>query len=147
MKNPALSSLLGGITSVTLGDEVARRRGGAKSVLEREGPPSFDVVVQIIDRSHWEVHDDVVTAVDSLLRGSPTAPQLRVRDPRGGVAVLLGADADAVRTRLHADHGLEAGEAPASLSALVGQAGRPRRGGDDEVSEFGCDGPEFSSIA
>lgn len=132
LKNPALSTLLGGISSVTLGDEEARKRGGAKSVLERQGPPSFDAVVQIIDRNHWDVHDDVVTAVDSLLRGTPTKPQLRVRDPRGGVAVLMGTEADAVRGRLYAELGIEAGEAPGSLAALVGQGGRPRLG-EDEV--------------
>jgi stage III sporulation protein SpoIIIAA len=36
MKNPSLSDLVGGITSVTLGDDEARRRGVQKSVLERQ---------------------------------------------------------------------------------------------------------------
>jgi hypothetical protein len=45
IKNPTLSGLLGGIESVTLGDEEARRRGVQKSVLERAGPPTFDVAV------------------------------------------------------------------------------------------------------
>ena len=37
MLNPTLSDLIGGIQSVTLGDEEARRRRTQKSVLEREG--------------------------------------------------------------------------------------------------------------
>ena len=45
--NPTLSDLVGGIQSVTLGDEEARRRGTQKSILERRAPPTFDVVVEI----------------------------------------------------------------------------------------------------
>src|SRR5579884_3767977 len=51
MLNPTLSDLIGGIQSVTLGDEEARRRGTQKSVLERKAPPTFDVVVEI---QHWD---------------------------------------------------------------------------------------------
>ena len=41
IKNPTLSDLIGGIQSVTLGDDEARRRGSQKSVLERKAPPHF----------------------------------------------------------------------------------------------------------
>lgn len=47
MANPTLSDLIGGIQSVTLGDEEARRRGTQKSILERKAPPTFHVVVEI----------------------------------------------------------------------------------------------------
>ncbi|MEM8716717.1 MAG: AAA family ATPase, partial [Cyanobacteria bacterium P01_G01_bin.4] len=40
IKNPTLSDLIGGIQSVTLGDDEARRRGSQKSVLERKAPPT-----------------------------------------------------------------------------------------------------------
>ena len=50
MLNPTLSDLIGGIQSVTLGDEEARRRRTQKSVLERKAPPTFDVVIEIQDR-------------------------------------------------------------------------------------------------
>ena len=43
MLNPTLSDLVGGIQTVTLGDEEARRRGTQKTVLERKAPPTFDV--------------------------------------------------------------------------------------------------------
>jgi stage III sporulation protein AA len=39
--NPTLSDLVGGIESVTLSDEEARRRGTQKTVLERRSPPTF----------------------------------------------------------------------------------------------------------
>ena len=84
MVNPTLSDLIGGIQTVTLGDEEARRRRTQKSVLERKAPPTFDVVVEIIDRDRVTVHTDVADTIDSLLRGDPLAPELRWRD-EGGV--------------------------------------------------------------
>jgi stage III sporulation protein SpoIIIAA len=84
MINPTLSDLIGGIQTVTLGDEEARRRRTQKSVLERKAPPTFDVVVEIQDRDRVTVHSDVAETVDGLLRGEPLAPELRWRD-EGGV--------------------------------------------------------------
>ena len=83
MLNPTLSDLIGGIQSVTLGDEEARRRRSQKSVLERKAPPTFDVVIEIQDRERVLVHADVADTVDALLRGDPPAPELRWRDEEG----------------------------------------------------------------
>ena len=83
MLNPTLSDLIGGIQSVTLGDEEARRRRTQKSVLERKAPPTFDVVIEIQDRERVLVHADVADTVDALLRGDPVAPELRWRDEEG----------------------------------------------------------------
>ena len=78
--NPTLSDLIGGIESVTLSDEEARRRGTQKTVLERRAPPTFDVLVEIQDRNRIAVQRDVSAAVDALLRGYPLAPEIRYRD-------------------------------------------------------------------
>ena len=83
MLNPTLSDLIGGIQSVTLGDEEARRRRTQKSVLERKAPPTFDVIIEIQDRERVTVHADVAETVDSMLRGDPVAPELRWRDEEG----------------------------------------------------------------
>lgn len=83
MLNPTLSDLIGGIQSVTLGDEEARRRRTQKSVLERKAPPTFDCVIEIQDRDRVIVHADVAETVDALLRGDPIAPELRWRDEAG----------------------------------------------------------------
>ncbi|HXY74813.1 MAG TPA: AAA family ATPase, partial [Dehalococcoidales bacterium] len=47
MMNPTLADLIGGIQSVTLGDEEAKRRGTQKSILERTSSPTFDILVEI----------------------------------------------------------------------------------------------------
>jgi stage III sporulation protein SpoIIIAA len=83
MLNPTLSDLIGGIQSVTLGDEEARRRRTQKSVLERKAPPTFDVIIEIVDRERVTVHADVAETVDSMLRGDQVAPELRWRDEEG----------------------------------------------------------------
>src|SRR5881296_3088369 len=68
MLNPTLSDLVGGIQTVTLGDEEARRRGTQKSILERKAPPTFDVVVEIQSWSRVAVHSNAAEAVDNILR-------------------------------------------------------------------------------
>ncbi len=78
--NPTLSDLVGGIESVTLSDEEARRRGTQKTVLERRAPPTFDVLIEIQERQRLLVHRDVTDSVDRMLRGEPVAVELRYRD-------------------------------------------------------------------
>ncbi|WP_088891208.1 R3H domain-containing nucleic acid-binding protein [Leptolyngbya ohadii] len=87
IKNPTLSDLVGGIQSVTLSDEEARRRGSQKSVLERKAPPTFDIAIEILERHKWVVHENVSETVDLLLRGRQPSPQLRTTDESGKVHV------------------------------------------------------------
>ena len=87
MMNPTLSDLIGGIQSVTLGDEEARRRGTQKSILERKSPPTFDIVVEIQDRDRVAIHPDVGEAVDAFLRGHLTATEIRSLDEKGKVRI------------------------------------------------------------
>ena len=122
MLNPTLSDLIGGIQSVTLGDEEARRRRTQKSVLERKAPPTFDVVVEIQSRDRVMVHPDVADTVDALLRGDPIAPELRWRDETVAcIARRLGRGPGRRRS------------CPASVSAAwsaAARAGVPSRAGD-----------------
>jgi len=85
MLNPTLSDLVGGIQTVTLGDEEARRRGTQKTVLERKAPPTFDVVVEIVERDNVIVHGDVAETVDAILRGHMVPPEARWRSDVGEV--------------------------------------------------------------
>jgi stage III sporulation protein SpoIIIAA len=86
--NPTLSDLIGGIQSVTLGDEEARRRGTQKSILERKAPPTFDVVVEIQSWDRVAVHGDVAETIDSMLRGYKIPAQVRDIDADGDVRVV-----------------------------------------------------------
>ena len=83
LMNPTLSDLVGGIESVTLSDEEARRRGTQKTVLERRSPPTFDVLVEIVERNKVVVYPDVAAAVDALVRGIELAPELRIKTDQG----------------------------------------------------------------
>ncbi len=77
IKNPTLSDLVGGIQSVTLGDDEAKRRASQKTVLEREKQPTFDIVIEILDRNTLAVYKNASEAVDYILRGWPIRPELR----------------------------------------------------------------------
>ncbi|MEZ4859984.1 MAG: R3H domain-containing nucleic acid-binding protein [Caldilineaceae bacterium] len=114
LMNPTLSDLVGGIESVTLSDEEARRRGTQKSVLERKAPPTFDVLIEIQDRQRMVVHHDVGAAVDALLRGRPMKPELRYVDEDG---------------QLHIDEGTDQTSDNSSPNGKVGKHRRPRNNG------------------
>jgi hypothetical protein len=86
--NPTLSDLVGGIQSVTLGDEEARRRGTQKSILERKAPPTFDIVVEIQSWERVAVHGDVAETVDSMLRGYTMPAEVRELDADGTIRVI-----------------------------------------------------------
>ena len=83
--NPTLSDLVGGVQTVTLGDQEARYRGTQKTVLERKAPPTFEVVVEIQSWERLAVHDNVAKVVDQWLRGFPIAPEVRWLDEDGQV--------------------------------------------------------------
>jgi len=85
--NPTLSDLVGGIESVTLSDEEARRRGTQKTVLERRAPPTFDVLIEIQDRQQLLAHLDVTSSVDAMLRGRSFPVELRSRTGSGEISV------------------------------------------------------------
>jgi stage III sporulation protein SpoIIIAA len=91
MLNPSLADLIGGIQAVTLSDDEARRRGTQKTVLERKSPPTFDVVIELMDFDRLAVHSDVQRTVDVVLRGIQARPEIRTRN-EGRVEVLQAED-------------------------------------------------------
>jgi stage III sporulation protein SpoIIIAA len=93
--NPTLSDLVGGVQSVILGDEEARRRGSQKAIQERRAPPTFDVLVEIQAFSRVAVHRDVARVVDALLRGRAVRPEVRELDAIEGVRVVEPATSEA----------------------------------------------------
>jgi stage III sporulation protein AA len=89
IQNPLLSDLVGGIETVTIGDEEAKRRGTNKSILERASNPTFDICVEIIDRYTVNVHKNVAHSVDSILAGKAIPPELRKRDKETDQVTIL----------------------------------------------------------
>ena len=88
IKNPTLSDLVGGIQSVTLGDDEARRRRSQKTVLERAAEPTFPVAVEMHSRHRWAVHTNVAATVDLLLRGQLPLVQQRELTVDGSVQLV-----------------------------------------------------------
>ncbi len=83
--NPTLSDLVGGIQTVTLGDDEARRRRTQKSILERKAPPTFDMLVEILEWDRVAIHPDVASTVDAILRGRELHTEERWFDEDGEV--------------------------------------------------------------
>lgn len=87
MMNPTLSDLVGGIQTVTLSDEEARRRGTQKSILERKAPPTFDILIEIQDWNRVAVHRNVAETVDAILRGRHLPAEVRERTEAGEIEI------------------------------------------------------------
>ncbi len=88
LMNPTLSDIVGGVESVTLSDEEARRRNTQKTILERRAPPTFDILIEIEARQRLIVHNGVAESVDALLRGrQPSQVERRYREPDGEIQV------------------------------------------------------------
>ncbi|KAJ1704446.1 hypothetical protein LUZ63_004225 [Rhynchospora breviuscula] len=83
--NPSLEMLVGGIQSVTLGDEEASRRGVQKTVLERQGPSTFTCGVEIISKTELRVHSNLEATVDALLSGRAPYYEVRKLGPDGPI--------------------------------------------------------------
>ncbi len=89
LKNPTLSDLIGGIQTVTLGDEEAKRRGTQKTILERANEPTFQIAIEILDHQRLAIHKEVAVAVDNLLRGKALFPEIRKLDLKTGKVEIL----------------------------------------------------------
>ncbi|XP_010428224.1 PREDICTED: uncharacterized protein ycf45-like isoform X2 [Camelina sativa] len=88
IKNPSLDLLVGGVQSVTLGDEEATRRGGQKTVLERKGPPTFNCGAEIVSKTEVRVHRRLEATVDAVLAGR--LPNVEIRKVKShGVEVIM----------------------------------------------------------
>jgi stage III sporulation protein SpoIIIAA len=97
--NPILSDLVGGVQTVTLGDDEARRRGTTKTVNERKAPPTFDILVEMADRHEVTIHKDTGGAVDTILRGYQPCGEKR-RMTEDGLIQVEEVKSDAVSPRL-----------------------------------------------
>ena len=134
MQNPTLSDLIGGIESVTLSDEEARRRGTQKTVLERRTRPTFESLVEIQAFDRVAVHADIASTVDALLRGFSAEAELRA----------IGADGQLLAVeRVPLGIGAEEPEVEPRAAERGAERARPRRlepapgGPDRRIMPFG----------
>jgi len=88
LKNPTLSDLVGGIHSVILGDEEAKRRNTQKTILERKAPPTFQVLVELNDRHTLGIYRDIALTVDAILAGKKPKPEIRKQETDGSVLIV-----------------------------------------------------------
>jgi len=87
VRNPQLNGLVGGMTSVTLGDATARESNqGNKVKSQRAGAPIFDVVVELEPGQFdtWSVVKNVGKAVDDIIEGKGYDVEVRSRDAHSG---------------------------------------------------------------
>ena len=129
--NPTLCDLIGGIDSVTLGDEEARRRRTQKTVLERRAPPTFDALVQIQGWSDVTIHADVSDSVDRMLRGYPVTVERRTLDEMGSVERRR----EYVETAILGENGQRPGSEP--FRRVPGSREEP----EESALEVPADGP------
>jgi len=135
--NPTLSDLIGGIQTVTLGDEEARRRGTQKSILERKAPPTFEIIVEIQDWYHVAVQSDVAEVVDAMLRGRPIPPEMR----------WLDETAEVRRERMAPPKKPRAGKAPAGTTRRIYPFGINKSRLEQAVKNMGLPAKVVSSLA
>ena len=97
LKNVELQGLIGGVSSVVMGDAMAKdeakKRGGGSNVsktkVSRGGEPTFDVVVEVRRGAlhEWRIVDTAV-AVDQILDGRTYKAQQRTRNPETGAICI-----------------------------------------------------------
>ncbi|KAK8939192.1 hypothetical protein KSP39_PZI010978 [Platanthera zijinensis] len=101
--NPSLNILVGGVQSVTLGDEEASRRGVQKTVLERKGPSTFTCGAEIISKIEMRVHCSLEETVDALLSGRPPSYEVRKIKDKMSAEEMLSLERDSFDDD-HSDH-------------------------------------------
>ena len=112
IKNPTLSDLVGGVQTVTLGDDEARARGCQKTIMERQAPPTFPILVEMHERNTWIAHD-VEESVDEVLAGTRPIVQTRARDEVTGEVTVE-------RCLYEADERLGGGAVARTLGSMGG---------------------------
>ncbi|XP_015169672.1 uncharacterized protein ycf45 isoform X2 [Solanum tuberosum] len=139
--NPALEMLVGGVQSVTLGDEEASRRGVQKSVLERKGPSSFSCGVEIISKAELRVHPDLEATVDAILAGRYPKYEIRKINPGSQNGIMesssIQAPLDEINEVLIEDIIQINGGIPDSTE-LISATGPSMEGGSGESEDALC---------
>jgi len=86
LKNTDLRGMVGGLETVTLGDEAAKKNHGSKLQAQRQGDPTFDTIIELTpgELHAWRIVTDASRAVDDIIEGSKYKVQVRRRHPTKG---------------------------------------------------------------
>ena len=92
LKNAPLRGLVGGVETLTLGDDAAKKNQGSKLKAQRAGEPIFDAILELRvgEFDNWRLITDVAGAGDQVLLGTTFKIQQRVRDGDGSTRLLFG---------------------------------------------------------
>ena len=77
LKNPILSSLIGGLDYVTLSDEEAKRANKKKTTIERKGLATFNLVIELNKSYQWTIYENIEMSIDNFLENFESKAQVR----------------------------------------------------------------------
>ena len=84
-----MNELVGGKNTVILSTAEAKARHCPQTQVERRGPASFKVAIEMIASEHWVVHRNVNRTVDGILSASAYEVEVRRRVVVGGDLRLI----------------------------------------------------------
>jgi len=126
--NPALNVLVGGVQPVTLNEAQVLLRGvsgpASRRVLERVGPPTFAVVLELSRDHTATVHRDVAASVDAVLADQlpPLEHMALAAPPLAENAAAPEESADELRTTVDDPVSTEAAAPQAPVNAQEAEA-------------------------
>ena len=81
VQNPETRNLLGGANTVILSAVEVKQHGSEKKTrIERKTIPAFEVVIELVSRTKWRIHYDVLDAVDVILNGEGKQSYCEIRE-------------------------------------------------------------------
>ena len=91
LKNAPIRGLVGGVETLTLGDDAAKKNHGSKLKAQRAGEPIFDAILELRpgEFDTWRLITNVAGAVDAILEGEAFKIQQRVRVDDGSTRLLF----------------------------------------------------------
>lgn len=77
VRNPIMQVVLGNVKPVVIGDESAKKLGlERKTINERELPPTFDHLIEIIAYDEVAAYSNLEKSIDALLSGGTVQPKI-----------------------------------------------------------------------
>jgi len=88
LKNPTLCQLIGGLEYVTLGDEEAKKRNSKKTVIERKGLSTFEIIIEVKSNNLWIIYENSELAIDRILKGLNPRFQIKNHNNKKKIKII-----------------------------------------------------------